>query len=111
MASSSGREKWSALKLAHTRDQRARIMSCIYRLNIRETKAIERAVLVIGGQTLPRPFLREQIRSWYYALWKQLLAEYEAVLPHVSELPDETVEYAVRKYLFDEAAARSARNE
>lgn len=101
------REKWSALKLAHTGEQRARIMAFIQRLNAREGKAIDRAVLVMSGQTLPRPFLRAQIRSWYYSLWKQLLTEYEAMMPHVSELPDEVVARAVRKYIIDEDAARS----
>jgi hypothetical protein len=96
------REKWSALKLAHTKEQRARIMACIQRLNVQEGKAIERAVLRIGEGILPRPHLRAQIRAWYYKRWLYLLGEYEKVLPHVSELPDEVVESAVRRYLMDE---------
>jgi hypothetical protein len=73
------REKWSALKLAHTQYQRTRIMACIQRLNAQEKKAIDRAVMVCGSQTLPRPHLRQQIRAWYRTLWEELVCEYEKV--------------------------------
>lgn len=96
-------EKWSALKLAYTREQRRAIMACIQRLNGQEKKAIKRAVIMQGTVVLPRPHLRQQIRAWYHKHWEYLLGEYEKVLPHVSELPDEIVESAVRRYLHEEA--------
>lgn len=97
------REKWSALKLAHTKVQRAQIMACIQRLNCQEQRAIDRATLAIGDAILPRPNLRKQIREWYRKHWLYLLGEYEKILPHVSELPDEMIEGAVRKALMEEA--------
>lgn len=95
----SGREKWSEDKLKHTAAVRCQIMACIQRLNARESKAIERAVVRQGGSLLPRPHLRSQIRAWYYQRWDYLLREYEAILPHVDNLPDERVASIVKNYL------------
>lgn len=96
------REKWSDAKLKHTSEQRKKIMACIQRLNTREGKAIERAVMRQGGGTLPRPYLRSQIRYWYRQRWSYLISEYEAILPHVEELPPEKVAYIVKGYLMGE---------
>lgn len=95
----SSREKWSETKMAYTADQRRKIMACIHRLNSREGKAIERAVMDCGGSTLPRPHLRVELRAWFRQRWSYLIAEYEKVLPHVEELPEEQVERIVREHL------------
>lgn len=93
------REKWSELKLKHTSAQRKKIMACIRRLNDHESCVIGRAVIRQGGQSLPLPHTRAQIREWFRARWTYLLSEYEAILPHVDELPDEKVKGIVRSYL------------
>lgn len=93
------RVKWSEAKLAYTGMQRRQIMNCIHRLNAREQKAIERATMVCGGQILPRPHLRSELRAWFRQRWSYLMAEYEKVLPHVEELPAAYVERAVREQL------------
>lgn len=95
------REKWSAARLAYTAEQRKMIMACIQRHNWREKFALERAVIDCGGRTLPRPHLREQIRAWYRERWSYLLREYEKILPHVDELPDEQVAHIVKNALME----------
>lgn len=82
------REKWTKVKLAHTREQRERIMACIRRLNSREARAIDAAVLWQGSGKLPRPHLRAELRQWFRLRWVYLLSEYEKILPHVEELED-----------------------
>lgn len=106
------REKWTDVKLKHTAAVRSQIMSCIQRLNAREHSAIERAVLNFGnGHSLPMPNLRADIRRWYHQRWLYLLSEYEAILPHVEELPDEQVASIVRAHLMekDDDDARKSR--
>jgi hypothetical protein len=93
------REKWTADKLKHTEQVRGQIMACIHRLNAKEAKSIYRAVTRQGGSTLPRPYLRQQIRYWYRQRWDYLISEYEAILPHVEELPDEQVASIVKCHL------------
>jgi hypothetical protein len=94
------REPWSDAKLKHTEEVRRKIMACIQRLNARETKALARAVLRHGNRgPIPRPYLRQQIRAWYNARWEYLLREYEAILPHVDELPPEKVAAIVKGHL------------
>lgn len=82
--------KRSEAKLAYTAQQRRLIMQCIHRLNAREGRAIDRAVMKMwSGHTVPRPHLRSQIRAWFRLRWSYLIAEYEKVLPHIEELPDD----------------------
>lgn len=96
------REPWTAARLKHSAEQRMKIMACIQRLNNREAKAIDRAVMRTVSRdgtiqyTLPRPHLREQIRAWYRERWEYLVREYEAILPHVTELPSDYVEGVVK---------------
>lgn len=80
-------------------------MACIQRLNDKEYKAIERAVLRQHNWTLPRPHLRFEIREWYRARWNYLLSEYEAILPHVEELPDDKVASIIKSHLMGEDCA------
>lgn len=98
------REPWSAARLAYTAVQRRAIMQCIHRLNAREEAAIDRAVLWSGGQKLPRPHLRSELRTWFRLRWSYLIAEYEKVLPHVENLPEERVEAIVRWSVMKESA-------
>lgn len=74
------REKWSAVKLAYTAEQRFKIMDAIQRNNRDQTAALGRVSLLY-------PAVRQNIRDWYRERWEYLLAEYEKVLPHVDELP------------------------
>lgn len=90
------RPKWSAARLAYTAEQRHKIMACIHRLNSREQRAIGAATMP-GG--LPRPHLRAELRAWFRLRWSYLIAEYEKVLPHVEELPEDQVEQMVREHL------------
>lgn len=92
---------WDEQRLRHTAAVRKDIMACIQRLNTREHLAISRAVMKQGGTALPRPNLRAQIREWYRERWTYLLSEYEAILPHVNELPPAYVEQAVKHALME----------
>lgn len=103
------RAKWSEDKLKHSALVRSNIMSCIQRLNAHEHSAIERAVMRHGGHSLPLPHLRQDIRRWYYQRWLYLMSEYEAILPHVDNLPDETVAYIVKGHLMGVDCARNVR--
>lgn len=96
-----GGPKWDEARLAHTAGVRRQIMACIQRQNGREAKALERAVLQQGTSPLPRPHLRRQIREWYRERWLYLLGEYEKVLPHVSELPEEIANRIVRQHMIE----------
>lgn len=104
-----GEGKWSEAKLAYTAAERAKIMACIQRLNAREAKMLEVCVLRTTHGDLPRPHQRAQIREWYHQRWSYLLGEYEKILPHVSNLPEERVETMVKRILYegDHAAARN----
>lgn len=95
---------WSAARLKHTAEQRKKIMQCIHRHNVREQYA-HRAVLDTGNYKLPRPYLREQIRQWYRERWNYLIREYEAILPHVNELPPEEVAAMVKSNLMAQDCA------
>lgn len=81
------REKWSAARLAYTEAQRRQIMACIQRLNARESAALKAAQFPCGSRLLPRPYVRQQLRAWFYERWLYLINEYEKVLPHVENLP------------------------
>lgn len=89
--------------MAYTAEQRRQIMACIHRLNRREGEAIDAAVMKQGGQTLPLPYVRQQLRTWFRARWSYLIAEYEKVLPSVDEMPDGLVTMIVRRHLAEEA--------
>jgi hypothetical protein len=103
------RQVWNDARLKHTAEVRQKIMACIQRLNTHESKAISRATMRTGSVTLPRPYLRQQIRSWYYQRWSYLIAEYEAILPNVEELPPEKVASIVKSYLMGVDCASNAR--
>lgn len=62
---------------AYTSAQREKIMACIQRLNVREDEALAVAVLRDGHRTLPRPYVRQQLRSWFRQRWEYLISEYE----------------------------------
>ena len=74
--------KWDAARLAYTAEQRTQIMKCIQRLNTHESHAL-------GRIAWDKPAVRAAVRDWFYAHWRYLVKEYETVLPHVDELPDE----------------------
>lgn len=74
------RDKWSAVRLAYSADQRRNILACIKRLNGFETDALRRI-------PLQNDDVRRAVRCWYRERWSYLLREYEKVLPRVEELP------------------------
>lgn len=76
------RTKWSVAKLAYTAQQRNKIMESIRSHNQREKLALE-------AVPLDYPWVRAQIRDWFFIRWRDMLSEYERVLPHVDELPEE----------------------
>lgn len=83
-------------------------MACIHRLNAREQRALDAAVLHQGSMTLPRPHVRSQLRAWFRLRWSYLISEYEKVLPHVEELPDAVVADIVREHFMGNDAASAA---
>lgn len=67
------------MRYVYNHTERQAIMSCIHRLNGREHKALDAAVLHQGGANLPKPYLRSQLRAWFRLRWEYLIREYEKV--------------------------------
>lgn len=51
-----------------------KVYAGIARVERRERELLTRAVLWQGSQALPRPYVREQIRAWYWPLKAALYA-------------------------------------
>lgn len=53
---------------------REKVYAAIDRVERRERELLTRAVLWQGSQALPRPYVREKIRAWYWPLKRTLYA-------------------------------------